>query len=49
MYGVRFPYSIYDFNYDCSTDEIKEGFDILDLQIIDPQRAKDTISNLFKC
>jgi hypothetical protein len=48
MYGVRFPYSIYDFNYDCSTDEIKEGYDILDLQIKDPQRARETIKNLLQ-
>lgn len=48
MYGVRFPYSVYDFNYDCSTDEINEGFDILDMQIKDPQRASETLINLIQ-
>lgn len=48
MYGVKFQYDIYEFNYDCSTDEIKNGFDILDLQIKDPERAQNIISALFK-
>jgi hypothetical protein len=48
MYGVSFKYDVYEFNDDCSTDEIKEGFDILDIQIKDPERAKNIINSIFK-
>jgi hypothetical protein len=48
MYGVKFQYSVYDFNYDCSTEEIDDGVDILDLQIKEPERANEIILNLFK-
>ncbi len=48
MYGVNFKYDVYEFNDDCSTDEIKEGCDILDLQIKDPARPKEIVLNLLK-
>jgi hypothetical protein len=47
-YGVNFKYDIYEFNDDCSSDEIKSGCDILDLQIKEPERAKEIILNLLK-
>ena len=48
MYGVYFRYYVHDFNYDCSTDEIKDGCDILDIQLKNPYRSKDIIDSLFK-
>jgi hypothetical protein len=47
MYGVSFKYDVYEFNDDCSSDEIKNGCDILDVQIKDPERAKNIITALF--
>ena len=47
MYGIRFEYDIYEFNDDCSTEEISNGCDILDLQIKDPERAMNIICNIF--
>ena len=46
-YGVNFNYDIYEFNEDCTSDEIRSGCDILDLQMKDPERAKEIIMNLI--
>jgi hypothetical protein len=48
MYGVSFQYEVYDFNMDCSSEEIKNGCDILDIQIKDSERVKEVLKNLFK-
>jgi hypothetical protein len=40
------PYKVVDFHKFCNPDEIEEGFDILDLQLKDPGRAKRLIDSL---
>ena len=47
MYGVNFRYDIFEFNDDCSSQEITNGDDILDVQLRDPERAHKIIMQIL--
>jgi len=47
IYGVKFEYEVLDFNEYCSSDEIKDGFDILDVQLKEPERVKGILGTIF--
>jgi len=40
------PYKVVDFHHHCTSEEIENGFDILDMQLKDPARAKQLLGSL---
>ena len=40
------PYKVVNFHHYCTTEEIENGFDILDMQLKDPARAKQLLGSL---